>query len=309
MNVTHVPVFTINLLHPKYWLIWLGIIILYIFVVLLPYPIIYYCGIRLGRLVMYFMKYRVNIIRRNLQLCFPNLTIKEKEILLKKNCESIGMGLLETGMAWFWPNWRIKYWCKLNGFNNIIKAHKNYNGILLIGMHFLTLELGARAFGIFNPGIGVYRPNNNPVLNWLQTWGRLRSNKSMIHRKNLKSILRALKNGETVWYAPDHDYGSKNSVFTQLFGVTHTATTIGTYILIKLTQPAIIPFIPRRLPNGLGYELIILPIENTVPVTDRLATISYINKIIEKAILLAPEQYMWLHRRFKTRPTGKSSFY
>ncbi|QOI11043.1 LpxL/LpxP family Kdo(2)-lipid IV(A) lauroyl/palmitoleoyl acyltransferase [Blochmannia endosymbiont of Colobopsis nipponica] len=301
-------VFKISFLHPKYWLIWIGIVILYL-LVLLPYPIIYYCGTKLGHLAKYFIKYRINIINRNLQLCFPNLATDEKRNLLQKNCESIGMGILETGMAWFWPNWRIKRWCKINGFQHIINAYKKHNGILLIGVHFLTLELGARTFGIFNPGVGVYRPNNNALLEWLQTRGRLRSNKYMIHNKNLKAMLRALKDGETIWYAPDHDYGPKNSIFTKLFAVSHAATTIGTYILIKLSNPAIITFIPRRLPNGSGYELLILPNENITPLNDRLTIIKNINKIIEKSILLAPEQYMWLHRRFKTRPTGKSSFY
>lgn len=92
-------------------------------------------------------------------------------------------------------------------------------GILLIGIHFLTLEMGARMFGMNEPGIGVYRPNDNPVIDWLQTWGRLRSNKDMIDRKDLKGMIRALKKGEVVWYAPDHDYGPTASVFAPLFAV------------------------------------------------------------------------------------------
>lgn len=305
-----IPTFNYFFLRPRFWLIWIGIGFLYI-LVLLPYPVIHYIGIRIGRITKYFMIHRMHIIRKNLNLCFPNLSCSEQKILFKKNCESIGMGILETGMAWFWSERRIRRWCKINGLNNISKLHTENTGILLIGVHFLTLELGARILGIINPGIGVYRPHNNPLLDWLQTKGRLKSNKNMLNRTNIISIIKALKCGEIVWYAPDHDYGRKNSIFAPLFAVSNAATTIGTYILIKIANPAIIPFIPRRLPNSLGYELIILPNKrNEIPVDTNINnTIQHINKIIEQIILLAPDQYMWLHRRFKTRPPGEPSLY
>lgn len=304
-----IPTFNYYFLHPKFWFLWIGIGILYL-LVLLPYPIIYYIGTRIGRITKYFMIYRMCIIRKNLNLCFPDLSHAKKNFLFKKNCESIGMGILETGMAWFWPERRIRQWFKIDGLNNISKLYTHKTGILLIGVHFLTLELGARIFGIINPGIGVYRPHNNLLLDWLQTKGRLKSNKNMLNRKNIRGIIKALKCGETIWYAPDQDYGQKNSIFAPLFAVSNTATTIGTYILIKIANPAIIPFIPRRLPNALGYELIIFPNkQQEIPIDTKINTIQYINKIIEKTILLAPDQYMWLHRRFKTRPPGESSLY
>lgn len=304
-----IPNFNYSFLHPRFWLIWIGISILYI-IVLLPYPVIHYIGIRIGRIAKYFLTYRMHIIRKNLNLCFPNLSHLDQQILINKNCESIGMGILETGMAWFWSERRIQRWCKVNGLNNISKLYTKNTGILLIGIHFLTLELGARIFGIINPGIGVYRPHNNPLLDWLQTKGRLKSNKNMLNRTNIRGIIKALKCGEIVWYAPDHDYGYKNSVFVPLFAVSNAASTIGTHILIKLANPAIIPFIPRRLSNSLGYELIIFPNkQKEIPLDSHINTIRYINKIIEQTILLAPDQYMWLHRRFKTRPSGESSLY
>lgn len=110
-------------------------------------------------------------------------------------------------MAWFWPNWRIERWFQISGLKHIQKAQTHHQGVLLIGLHFLTLELGARIFGIYNPGIGVYRPHDNKLMDWLQTWGRIRSNKSMLERKDLKGMIRALKQGDIIWYAPDHDYG------------------------------------------------------------------------------------------------------
>ncbi|MEQ4986985.1 Kdo(2)-lipid IV(A) acyltransferase [Proteus sp. fly-1089] len=302
------PPFKKSFLQPKYWLTWFGIGLLYI-LVLLPYPVIYWLGTRLGRFSKVFLKKRVQIAERNIELCFPQMPKSEREALVNKNFESVGMGLFETGMAWFWPEWRVKRWFKVSGLENISAIQEKGQGILLIGIHFLTLELGARIFGIYNPGIGVYRPNDNPVMDWLQTWGRLRSNKSMIDRKDVKGMIRSLKAGEIVWYAPDHDYGPRKSVFVPLFAVDKAATTTGTYILARTSKPALIPFTPKRLPEGKGYELIISPAVADFPVDNEVNTAKAMNKVVEQEILRAPDQYMWLHRRFKTRPEGDASLY
>lgn len=306
--MTELPQFSRALLRPRYWLTWIGIGLLYV-LVLLPYPVLYFLGCSLGRLAMRFMKRRVAVARRNLELCFPAMPDAEREALVVKNFESVGMGLFETGMAWFWPEWRVRRWLKTSGLEHIDKAKADQQGILLIGLHFLTLELGARTFGIFNPGIGVYRPNDNPLLDWLQTWGRMRSNKDMLDRSDVKGMIRALKNGEIIWYAPDHDYGPKASVFAPFFAVPDAATTRGSYMLIRAGKPAIIPFVPRRLPHAQGYELIILPDAQGMTTDSEEATAAAMNQLLEHAILLAPEQYMWLHRRFKTRPAGSPSLY
>ncbi|MBG3128806.1 LpxL/LpxP family Kdo(2)-lipid IV(A) lauroyl/palmitoleoyl acyltransferasee [Proteus mirabilis] len=302
------PQFKKSFLQPKYWLTWFGIGLLYI-LVLLPYPVIYWLGTRLGRFSKVFLKKRVQIAERNLELCFPQMPKSEREALVNKNFESVGMGLFETGMAWFWPEWRVKRWFKVSGLEHIKKVKDSGQGILLIGIHFLTLELGARIFGICNPGVGVYRPNDNPVMDWLQTWGRLRSNKFMIDRKDVKGMIRSLKAGEIIWYAPDHDYGPRKSVFVPLFAVDKAATTTGTYILAKTSKPALIPFTPKRLPEGKGYELIISPPVADFPIDNEENTAKAMNKVVEQEILRAPDQYMWLHRRFKTRPEGDASLY
>lgn len=302
------PSFQRSLLHPRYWPTWFGICLLYL-LVLLPYPVIYWIGTRLGRFSMRFLKKRAKVAERNLELCFPDMSQEKRDALLIKNFESVGMGIFETGMAWFWPDWRVERWFKVTGRENIQKIQTTGQGIIVIGIHFLTLELGARILGLLNPGIGVYRPNDNPVMDWLQTWGRLRSNKYMLDRKDVKGMIRCLKNGEIVWYAPDHDYGPRKSVFAPLFAVEHAATTTGTSILVRLADPAMIPFTPRRLPDGKGYELIIQPAVAGFPKDDEVKAAAFMNKVVEQEILQAPDQYMWLHRRFKTRPKGMPSLY
>ncbi|WP_042860234.1 Kdo(2)-lipid IV(A) acyltransferase [Dickeya sp. NCPPB 3274] len=306
--MTQIPSFHRSLLHPRYWPMWSGIALLYL-LVLLPYPLIYRIGTGLGRLSMRFLKRRVAIAHRNLQLCFPDMPAEEREQLVKKNFESVGMGVMETGMAWFWPDWRVERWFKVIGIENMQPLREQKRGVLLIGLHFLTLELGARIFGLQNAGIGVYRPNDNKLIDWLQTWGRMRSNKSMLDRKDLKGMIRALKQGEIIWYAPDHDYGPRSSVFVPLFAVEKTATTAGSYMLARAAKPAIVPFVPRRLSDARGYELIIQPAQLDIPLESEEVTAAWMNKLVEENILLAPDQYMWLHRRFKTRPAGEPSLY
>ncbi|MFP3013656.1 MAG: LpxL/LpxP family Kdo(2)-lipid IV(A) lauroyl/palmitoleoyl acyltransferase [Arsenophonus sp. NC-QC1-MAG3] len=300
--------FKILYLHPQYWLTWLAIGLLYL-LVLLPYPVIYWIGTCLGRLSKYFLKKRLQIAKRNLELCFPIMSSQKRQDMINKNFESVGMGLFETGMAWFWSDRRIQRWFTIKGQKNIKKIQLTGQGIIVVGIHFLTLELGARIFGILNPGIGVYRQNDNPVMNWLQIRGRLRSNKFMLDRKDIKGMIRSLKEGEILWYAPDHDYGPKKSVFVPFFAVKNTATTIGTHILTKLTNPAIIPFTPKRLANAKGYELLIQPAIINFVQQDEISTAAFMNELIERQIMEAPEQYMWLHRRFKTRPRGMPSLY
>lgn len=306
--MTHLPQFSRALLHPRYWLTWLGIGLLWL-IVLLPYPLLRRLGRLLGRIAMRVMKRRARIAYRNLELCFPEMDEKARHELVVKNFESVGMGLIETGMAWFWPDWRIQRWFSVRGLENIKAIQAQKRGILLLGVHFLTLELGARIFGINEPGIGVYRPNDNPLLDWLQIWGRMRSNKSMIDRKDLKGMIKALKKGEVIWYAPDHDYGPRASVFVPFFGVEQAATTTGTWMLAKTSGAAILPFVPRRKADGTGYEMILMEPEFDPPLDDAETTAAWMNKVVERCVMMAPDQYMWLHRRFKTRPEGVPSRY
>ena len=299
--MTKLPRFSPAFFHPRYWLSWTGIAALWL-IMLLPYPLLFRIGHRLGRLAMRLLPRRVAIARRNLELCFPQMKAEAREALLQRNFESVGMGVIETGMAWFWSDARIKKWSKIEGLNYL--KENAQDGIIFVGVHFLTLELGARIVGLHHPGIGVYRPNDNPVLDWLQIKGRLRSNKDMLNRKDLRGMFKALRKGETIWYAPDHDYGRKNAVFVPFFAVQEAATTTGSYYLLKSTPNCkVVPFAPLRNKDGSGYTVSISPPVDFSDLSDETAIAARMNKVVEKEILKGVEQYMWLHRRFKTRPT------
>lgn len=302
------PRFQASFLHPRYWLTWFGLGILFL-LVQLPYPVLYRIGVWLGRTSMRFLKRRVSITRRNLQLCFPDLTPEKVEARIVSNFESLGMGLLETGMAWFWSDARVKRWFDVSGLHNLKKAQENNQGVLVIGVHFMSLELGGRAMGLCQPMMAMYRPHNNKAMEFVQTWGRMRSNKAMLDRKDLRGMVHALKKGEAVWFAPDQDYGPRGSVFAPLFAVDEAATTSGTYMLARLAKPALITVVLVRKPAGKGYDLVIQPALQDYPIDDELAAAAYMNRVIETEIMRAPDQYLWLHRRFKTRPAGTPSLY
>ena len=305
--MTNLPKFSTALLHPRYWLTWLGIGVLWL-VVQLPYPVIYRLGCGLGKLALRFMKRRAKIVHRNLELCFPEMSEQERRKMVVKNFESVGMGLMETGMAWFWPDSRVRKWFDVEGLDNLKRAQMQNRGVMVVGVHFMSLELGGRVMGLCQPMMATYRPHNNQLMEWVQTRGRMRSNKAMIGRNNLRGIVGALKKGEAVWFAPDQDYGRKGSSFAPFFAVENVATTNGTYVLSRLSGAAMLTVTMVRKADYSGYRLFITPEMEGYP-TDENQAAAYMNKIIEKEIMRAPEQYLWIHRRFKTRPVGESSLY
>ena len=295
--------------HPRYWLAWLGIITLFISS-LLPYSTLLFLGRTMGRAASFFAKRRGHIAKCNLAHCFPELSEQELDDKVRLNFENSGIALLEMGMAWFWPSWRVRNLLKVRGGEHVDKAIINGQGIIFLGAHFLTLEIGARALGLTKPSHAVYRKHNNAVLDYWFYWGRMREHKAMLDRKDFKGMLRTLKNAESLWYAPDHDYGKhKSSVFAPFFDVENANTVSGTSALARIKNSCVIPMFLKRLPGSEGYELVFYPALENFPSKDPIADTTITNQQIEKMVLECDDQYMWMHRRFKTRPEGEASFY
>ena len=308
MSFKNKPVFRRSLLHPRYWGTLMLMALMYS-LSLLPYRVQFFLGKYIGRLAIKLMKKRRHTISRNLELCFPSMTTSERNRLVKENIDNSGLALFETGMAWFWSDERVCRHVTIKGMEHIEKLEREGKGALMVAVHSMNLELGARAFGIKKSGMGVYRANNNPCFDYFQYQGRSRSNRTLIDRKDVKGMLRALKTGERVWYAPDHDYGLRRSTFAPLFAVEQACTTTGTSLLVDATDCAVVPFTMVRDNNSGHYTLTISKPVEGFPNKDPDAAAVFINKVIEQSIMAAPSQYMWLHRRFKTRPEGQPSFY
>ncbi|MEW6993339.1 LpxL/LpxP family Kdo(2)-lipid IV(A) lauroyl/palmitoleoyl acyltransferase [Colwelliaceae bacterium MEBiC 14330] len=295
------PNFKLSFLLPHYWLTWLGVFILYS-ISWLPFKLQLAIGRLLGRLIFKIASKRKHVALTNLRLCFPEKDEQTLQEILKKNFENTGIALFETGMGWWWPTWRVARKVKVTGAHHIHDAQAQGYGVLALGMHNLSLEMCARGAGIEQPLVIFYRPHNNPLMEFFQHRGRARSNKYMLGKRDVKGLLRALHEKEACAYLPDQDYGRNKSLFVPFFAVKETATTTGTLIFARKKNTKTVMMIPRRNTDDSGYTLeISAPLENFPTDNDERDLIK-INQELEKAIMVQPEQYMWLHRRFKTRP-------
>ncbi len=301
MKIIEKPSFEPRFLLPKYWLTWLSVGLLYT-ISWLPYRWQLGMGRGLGRLLYRFLPRRAKIARRNLELCFPHMSATDIEQLVRKNMQNTGIAFFETGMAWWWPDWRIRRKLHVHGVEHLQAAQKDGKGVLLLLFHFLSLEVHARLHGFVKPAVGLYRPHNNAVMEYLQTLGRGRSNKYMIPRTDVKSMLQALNQGEIAGYLPDQDYGRKRTVFAPLFEVEQASTTTGTLLFAANSNCAVLPVTCFRRDDGTGYDMTYYPEFENFPTGDNVADVTRVNRMIEFAIQQRPEQYMWIHRRFKTRP-------
>ena len=179
-------------------------------------------------------------------------------------------------------------------------------------LHFTTIEIAGAMIALRHSLHATYRAHKNPVFEYMQRRQRLRydaDNASrLLGRRDIRGMLRVLRSGETIWYSPDQDYGPKQSVFAPFFGV-QAATVTGTSRLARIGNARVVPMTMTRLPGAEGYVMKIHAPLKDFPVNDDQADATRVNRFIEEQVRKHPEQYMWLHRRFKTRPEGEASFY
>lgn len=299
--------FTPALLHPRHWFVWLWLA-LWRLLLVFPYPVLRVLGHGLGVLMYRFSRERRAIAARNIELCFPDLDAAARTRLLKDNFFSYGMAPFEIGMAWWWSNRRFARVVRVTGLEHIEAL--DGQGALLLAAHFTTLEVGASALTMHVDIDGMYRPNDNLVFDYVQRRGREQRARGgeAYPREDLRGILKALRAGRILWYAPDQDYGRKQAVFAPFFGVPASSVT-ATARLAQMGRAAVLPFTHYRLPGNAGYEVRVHPPLQDFPVGDDVADATRINTLVESFIRPCPGQYMWLHRRFKTRPEGEASLY
>ncbi len=295
------PHFSYSLLSPKYWHIWISFGLLALVVNIFPYHVLYKIGRTVGYLSKKFEKKRIFITKLNIKLAFPEKTAQEIETLTNENFKNTGLAVIETAIAWFWPDWRFKRLIISQDTSHLDMLEQQGKGVMLCCVHALNLEITARAFStIGKSGYGIYRPHDNPAYNFIQHWGRTRTGNQLIDRKDLKKMIRVLRQGNRLWYLPDQDYGRRKSVFVPFFAVPNACTTTGTSILAYTSKCAMVTGSSFRNKQG-KYELIISDdIQPEYPQKDETAAAAFMNKQMEKVILRAPEQWMWLHKRFKT---------
>jgi len=290
----------LNLIHPRYWPTWLGLGILYL-VTKLPYTLQLEFGKNLGRICYYLLKRFRRVAEINLKLCFPTLSHQARESLLKKQFQSLGMGLIESAMAWWMPDHKLNSLIQVSGLEYLQEAIAKKKGVLILSGHFTSLDICGRLFSSIFPMQVVYREQKNQVIDMLLKRHRNFKWMQPIHRQSIRQIIKALKQNRAIWYAADQDYGATHSVFAPFFNISAaTITTPSRYV--SRTGAQVVTLFCHRLAKKRGYQITIGPILENFAEGDDYQDALRFNQLLEHAICAHPEQYLWIHRRFKTRP-------
>lgn len=286
---------------PRYWPVWLGLGLLRL-LVLLPYPLMMATGRGLGRLAGGVLRGRRAVAAANLRLCFPELGADGQRTLLGRYFASLGQQALELGMAWWSSDARILRLMRIEGLEHLERATAGGRGAILLSGHFATIELAGRILRLRGwDCAGLYRPNRNPLVDEVLRRGRLRSTVDMIPKDSMRQMVRRLSQGTPVWYAPDQSYRRRYSVLVPFFGEPAMTNAALTHIA-RISRAPVVPFFSRRLEDGSGYLVSVEPALEGFPTGDMEADARRVNAWIEAHVRLAPEQYYWIHRRFKGRP-------
>lgn len=296
-----------NLLAPRHWPAWLGAGIVNL-AVLLPARWLLALGAGFSTAASPLLRARRHVIARNLELCFPELDAEQRDALCSEATREMGRMLGEFALGWFGSDRKLaRLDVTVDGLEHLATARAQSRGVLLVGGHFSHLELCARLISRRIPIAGMYRRMDSDVFEWLVLRARLRYADTMFDKDQLRATVKYLKRGGTVWYAPDQDMRGKDAVFAPFFGVS-ASTITATHHLARLSGAAVMPFFHRRTPAG-GYALRLeAPLEN-FPTDDVVADTTRVNAAIERMVREAPAQYLWAHKRFKTRPEGMPAVY
>ncbi len=288
---------------PQYWGLWLGLAIMRV-LVLLPFRAQLAMGSWLGRQAAKILHKRRRVAEINVRICFPELDDTGVNRIVRGSFESLGIALFEICLTWWGSAARIEKLVTIKGRDNLRNAIKDGHGAVLVSGHFLAQEVAGRPLIADAPGISaVFRPGHNPFVNEIL----LRSRGSMAHRmigkEDMRLMIRTLREGKVVWYASDQSYRRKGSALVPFFGEP-AMTSLALSDIARLGRARVLPCFPLRLANGSGYLVDIQPALENFPGDDPRADALRIHHLLEERIRLAPEQYYWVHRRFKNRGEG-----
>jgi KDO2-lipid IV(A) lauroyltransferase len=275
-------------------------------ITLLPWSLGKQFGRLLGRLLYQVSKRRRVIVEKNIAACFPEFDDKQQRKLVLDTFYANGMGVIETAYAWWSSLGYIAKRLDIDGLEQLQQACASDKGVLILGAHFTSPDLGCALLNQQQAFMVTYQRHNNPLMDALILRGRARCLGGAIEREQIRQVVKELKGGNTIWLAPDQDLGPDRSVFAPFFGL-QTATTGIASRLAKTTQCHVFFFSHQHVSNS-HYRLSLTPL-SALPSGDVVEDANIINACIERAVRQYPEQYLWLHRRFKTRPEGETSIY
>jgi len=286
-------------LHPRHWPAWLGIGLMAL-AARLPWRVQRGLGHCLGAVLIRALRARHKVAARNLELCFPELDASARARLLRAHFSALGIGLFEFARAWWGSIAPLRARLQVEGLEHLEAARANGRGVIVISGHFSTLEVCGRLLCDAAPLAGMYRPHASPALEWAVRRGRARYAAMMFPKSDVRGAVRHLKRGGLLWYAPDQDPSRGDTVFVPFFGIPANSLT-STHQLARMSGAAVVPFQHVRRDDG-GYTLKLWPALDHFPGTDASADTARIIATIESMTRAAPEQYLWVHRRFKRQP-------
>ncbi len=275
----------------------------------LPLPVLAGLGNALGTLIYLFAAERRFVAMTNLRLCFPELSDAERRVLARKNFQAFARSFLERGILWWSPASRIQGYIRVEGLEHYEVAQAQ-GPVIVLAPHFVALDVGGSWMIQHVDLVSVYSSQKNPLFHRMLLHGRSRfgNQKLYVRQQGLRPVIKAMRERRPFYYLPDQDLATKDGVFVPFFGVqAATLTTVPR--LAEMTGAQVVPCISKLLPGGQGYEVRFYPAWENYPSGDVIADTRRMNEFIEARVREMPEQYFWLHKRFKTRPEGEEKFY
>ena len=293
---------------PRYWLTWSGLGILWL-VNLMPLPVLFYAGGLLGDLLLRLVPSRRKIALQNLQLCFPELSSDETDRMLRRNFQNTARMFLFSGFVWWGSRQTLRKAIRVQNAHLIDQSLSEGHGVVLLAPHFVAMEVAGIFLSTRYPGVSIYQRSKNQALDRVMLKARSRFGGQMIERKSdMRSLIRAMRKGRPCYYLPDQDPGPRRAVFAPFFGIpTATWPVLGR--IATLTDAKVLPCTTHLLPGGAGFEIIVDPPILDFPTGETVADCEIMNQAIENCVRRMPDQYFWVHKRFKTRPRGSPDLY
>ncbi len=274
----------------------------------LPLPVLAWVGNTAGIVVYTFAVERRRVARTNLRLCFPHMSEDERTKLLKAHFRVFARCFLERGILWWSSQARIQSLIHVQGLEHLQAVQ--HGPVIVLAPHFVALDVGGSWMTQYVNLVSMYSNQKNPLFHRLLLSGRNRFGQQRLYsrQQGLRPVIKAMREGYPFYYLPDQDFAAKDALFIPFFGVpASTLTTVPR--IAQITGARVVPCIPRVLPGGQGYELRFYPAWENYPTGDLEADTCRVNEFIEQRVLEMPEQYFWLHKRFKTRPNNEPKFY
>lgn len=272
----------------------------------LPFPLLRRVGAAFGLLLFVFGRERRRVARINIGLCFPELDKYQRRRLVREHFVAFGRSVLERGIIWWGSRERVRRRVQLEGLEHweAVKMRP----VIWLAPHFVGLDMGGVRLTADYPLVSIYSRQKNAGFDAILRHGRTRLGPTTLYSRQdgVLPVVRALKKGLPFYYLPDQDFGAKDALFVPFFGIL-AATVTALPRIAKLARAAVVPCITRQ--TGDGYVLRFYPVWDNYPSGDVERDTRRMNEFIEARVREMPEQYFWLHKRFKTRPPGEARFY